>query len=46
MNVQVASQVAKQLRTYNLRELGHFQKIPEMPGFDGKHPVNHPKSKF
>ena len=33
-------------KTYNLRELGNFNKILEMLGLDGEYPVDHPKAKF
>ena len=46
VNLQVASQVAKLLKTYDLRKLRNFKKIPEMLGFDGEFPFVHQKAKF
>ena len=46
VNVRVASRVAERLKTYDLRKLGNFKKIPEMLEFDGELPVVHPKAKF
>ena len=45
VNVGVASRVAEQLKTQNLRKLGNFKKNTEMIGFDGKYPAAHPKAK-
>ena len=39
-NVRVVSRVAE------LQKLGNFKKISEMLGYDGKHPADHPQSKF
>ena len=39
VNVRVASRVAERHKTYNLRKLENFKKIPEMLGFDGEYPV-------
>ena len=33
-------------KTYDLRKIGNYKKIPEMPGFDGKYAADHPKAKF
>ena len=46
MNIQVASRVSEQLKTYDLRKLGNFKEIPEMFGIDGKYPAGTPKDKF
>ena len=46
VNLQVASQVAKLLKAYDLRKLRNFKKIPEMLGFDGEFPFVHQKAKF
>ena len=46
MNVRVASRVAERLKTKDLRKLRNYQKIPEMLGFEGKYPTDHPKAKF
>ena len=35
VNVWVASQVAEQLKTQDLKKLGNFKKISEMLGLDG-----------
>ena len=36
----------KKKKTYDLRKIGNYKKIPEMPGFDGKYAADHPKAKF
>ena len=36
MSVQVASQAAERLKTYDLRKLENFKKILGMLGFDGE----------
>ena len=46
VNVRVAPRVAERLKTWNLRKLGNFKKIPEILGFDGKYPAVQPKAKF
>ena len=46
MNVGVVSRVAEQLKTYDLRKLGNFKKIPEILGFDGEYPAVNPNAKF
>ena len=46
VNVRVASRVAERLKTWDLRKLGNFKKIPEMLGFDGEFPIVRPKAKF
>ena len=46
MNVRVASRVAHQLKTYDLRELGTLKKIPEMSRFDGGYHRRPPKSRI
>ena len=46
VNVRVASRVTEPLKTKDLRKLGNFKKIPEMPEFDGEYPAVHPKAKF
>ena len=46
VNVRVASQVAKRLKTYDLKKLGNFKKLHEMRGFDGEYPPGHSKAKF
>ena len=45
-SVRVASRVAEQLKTKDLRKLRILQKIPEMLGFDGEYPAVQPKAKF
>ena len=37
---------AERLKTYDLRKLGNFKKIPEKFGFDGEYPAVHPKAKL
>ena len=46
MNLRVASGVPEQLKTYDLRKLGNFKKIPQMLGFHDEYPAVHPKTKF
>ena len=46
MNVRVASQVAKRFKTKEIRNLGNFKKISEMPGFYGEYPAANPKAMF
>ena len=46
MNVPVALRIAKRLKTWDLRKLGNFKKIPEMLAFDGECPAVHPKAKL
>ena len=46
VNLRVASQVAEPLKTYDLRKLANFKKIPEMIGFDGEYTTVHPKAQF
>ena len=46
VNVQVTSRVAKRLKTWDLRKLGSFKKIPEMLGFDGEYSACHAKARF
>ena len=45
-NILVASRVASQVKTKDLRKSGNFSKIPEMPRFDGEYPAIHPEAKF
>ena len=40
VNVRVVSRVAEQQKLVN------FKKIPEMLGYDGEHPTDHPKGNF
>ena len=46
MDVRFTQRVAKRLRTWDLRQLQNFKEIPEMLGFDSKHPAGHPKVQF
>ena len=46
VNVRVASQVAKQLKTWNLKKLWNFKKIPEMLWVNGEYPAVDPRAKF
>ena len=46
VNVRVASRIAEQVKTQDLRKSVNFKKIPETLGFDGEYPVVHPKAKF
>ena len=46
VNIRVASRVAKWLKTYNLRKLRKFKKIPEILGLDGEYPTVHPQVEF
>ena len=46
MNLRIASRVAKQLKTYDLRKLENFTKIPDMLGFGGEYPAGHSKPTF
>ena len=46
VNIRVASRVAKWLKTYNLRKLRKFKKIPEILGLDGEYPTVHPQFEF
>ena len=46
MNGRVASRVAEKLKTYDLRKLVSFNKIPEMFGFNSEYPAVHTKVKF
>ena len=46
VSARVTSRVAEPLKTEDLRELGNFQKIPEMLGFHGEYSVVQPKAKF
>ena len=39
VNVRVVPRVAERLKTYDLRKLGSFKKIPEMFGFNGECPA-------
>ena len=39
VSVRFASRVAERLKTYDLRKLGKFKKIPEMLGYDGEYPA-------
>ena len=41
MNVRVATRDVERPR-----ELGNLKKMPEMLGFDGEYPGDHPKGKF
>ena len=43
---KVNVRVAKRLKTYDLRKLGNFKKIPKILGFDGEYQVVHPKPNF
>ena len=45
VNVRVASRIVERLKTYDLKKLGNFKKIPKL-GFDGEYPTHHPKDKF
>ena len=40
LNVRVVSRVADQ------QKLGNFKKIPEMLGFYGEYPTDHPNDQF
>ena len=42
----VVSRVSERLKTYDLRKLGNFKKIPEMLWFDGEYSAGHLKAKF
>lgn len=44
VNVLVVSRAAEQLKAWNLRKSGNFNKIPEK--LDGKSPTSHAKVKF
>ena len=46
VSARVASRDAERLKTWDLRKLGNFQKIPEMLGFDSEYPAVQPKAKF
>ena len=46
MNVEVASQVTKQLKILDHEKLRNFEEIPEKLGIDGKSPAGHFKSKI
>ena len=46
VNIRVASQVAKQLKTQDLRKLETFKKISEMLGIDDQFPAIQTKAKF
>ena len=46
MNVQVVSRIAERLKTYNLRKLGNYKKVPEMSEFDGKYSASTQKPNF
>ena len=41
--IQVASQVAGRFKSYDLRKLGNFTKIPKMLGNKVKFPDGYPK---
>ena len=41
VNVRVASQFVKSLKTLAIRILGNFKKTPEMLGIEDEHPTNH-----
>ena len=44
VNVRVASRAAERLKTWDLRKLGNFKKIPKI--FDGEFPAVQPKAKL
>ena len=46
VSVLVASRLAKQLKTYDLRKSCNFEKILGMLGFDGEYLAGHPKPNF
>ena len=46
VSARVASRVAEQPKTQDLRKLKNFKKTPEMLGFDGEYPAVKPKAKF
>ena len=46
VRARFASRVPERLKTEDLRQLGTFQKIPDMLPFDGEYPVVQPKAKF
>ena len=46
VSVRVPSRVVERLKTYDLRKLRNFQKIPEMLGFDGEYQAVQPRAKF
>ena len=46
VNVKVASRLTEWLRTYDLRQLENFKKIPGKLRIDGKSPSSYPKAEF
>ena len=46
VNLRVPLRVTEPLKTYDLRKIRNYKKIPEMSGFDGKYAADHPKAKF
>ena len=40
------ARVAERIKTWDLRKLGNFMKVPEMLGFDGEYSSSHLKAKF
>ena len=46
VNVWTASQVVERLKTYYIRKVGNYKKIPDKLRFDGTYSANHLKAKF
>ena len=46
MDVRVASGVTKRPKTQDLKKLENLKKIPELLGYYGEYPRDHPKDKF
>ena len=46
VNVRVASRVTERRKTFEVKKLENFNKIPEILGFDGQYTTAHPQGKF
>ena len=46
MNVRVAPRVTERGKTFEVKKIENFNKIPEMLGFDGEYTTAHPQGRF